>query len=95
MSEVDKKNNYYNSRFEIEEQVTVDFGPGGKLNNCIVQAITFEEGQIYYDIGVLVNVDIEGEPDGCEITIIRGVNSLYVKDWEHADDFKAFTENAN
>lgn len=87
MSEVDnkggvphKEHTTYPSRYSIGEQVVLDFGPGGVLHNCIVDSVRFEEDKVYYDICVLFNLDIPDEPDGCECTIIRDVDSSFVKD---------------
>jgi hypothetical protein len=60
------------SHFQIKDLVVVDFGEAGKLTNCRIHEVHFDEAKVYYDVEVMVNA-VEKN-----VTIIKDIDSALV-----------------
>lgn len=65
---------YYPSRHKVGELVALDFFIGGKIKEAKIEGVTFTDSKVYYDIGIRVD-----KKNGYG-TIIREVDSVFVKD---------------
>lgn len=73
-----KEHTSYRSRYAINEQVQLDFGSGNELYNCIVQGVQFTESKVFYDIGIVSQVDGEMQV----VEVLFDIDSVFVKDLE-------------
>ena len=53
---------------QINDIVTLDLGISGKIENCRIAEVHFEEGKVYYDVEVLI-----GESDAIRLHHIDSV----------------------
>jgi len=56
---------------QIKDIVTLDLGDSGKIENCRIAEVHFEEGKVYYDVEVLITKD--------EAIRLHHVDSVVVK----------------
>jgi hypothetical protein len=61
------------SNHKIGDKVTLDFYDAGKLNNCSILEVNFNESDVSYDIEITVKVQDEFK------TIIKSVDAEFVK----------------
>lgn len=59
------------SNHKIGDKVTLDFYDAGKLNNCIISEVHFNESDVSYDIEITIKDDMK--------TIIKSVDTEFVK----------------
>lgn len=69
---LNKEHTNYPSRFAIGEVVDLDFRNSKYLKGCTVDAISFTEDKVWYDIQVPFGFQ--------EYTIIKGLDSIIVVD---------------
>ena len=76
---LNKKHTNYPSRYTIGEEVVLNFGTNGSIEGCEIDKLHFTESKVSYDIIVPVRA-VHSKELPNTTTIIKNVDSLYVKD---------------
>ena len=70
----EKLHTNYPSRYKIGEMVTLDFHESGKISDCKVDSVSFDEAKVYYNVEIPI---ISGRS-----IVIEKVDSICVVDQE-------------
>lgn len=73
----EKQHTNYPSRYSIGENVTLNFHKSGKIPNCNIAAVRFDDGKVWYDVFIPI---AEQSLENTGYTIIEKVDSVCVED---------------
>lgn len=69
------------SRFQINEEVVIDFGEAGMIHNAAIIKVHFTESKVLYDVEVIYDIKDTDEEDTFigKSTRVYNVDSVFVK----------------